>query len=77
MADYAKELFDVPEGANADDVAYKVVRKITARIQEQLFAMTINASDWETMYAAETLRAVLYDDQSKIHLRNWTVLTQK
>ncbi|KAF8915691.1 hypothetical protein CPB85DRAFT_1292856, partial [Mucidula mucida] len=74
MSDYIEELFDVPPGANPDDVAYRVVQKVTSRIEQQLFAMTINATDWETLYAAETLRAMVAPD---LALKDWVSVSQK
>ncbi|KAF9025241.1 hypothetical protein BDZ89DRAFT_1016948 [Hymenopellis radicata] len=74
MSDYVEELFDVPPGANPDDVAYRVVQKVTQRIEQQLFAMTINASDWETLYAAETLRAIV---APQLVLKDWVSVSQQ
>ncbi|KAF9025252.1 hypothetical protein BDZ89DRAFT_1068464 [Hymenopellis radicata] len=74
MSDYVEELFDVPPGGNPDDVAYRVVQKVTQRIEQQLFAMTINASDWETLYAAETLRAIV---APQLVLKDWVSVSQQ
>ncbi len=77
MSDYVDDLFHNPMGASADDVAYGVVREITQRMEQQLFSMTINASDWETFYAAETLRAIVYGREHKLSLKDWVPVTQR
>ncbi|KAF9025222.1 hypothetical protein BDZ89DRAFT_953942 [Hymenopellis radicata] len=75
MSEYVDELFHNPMGASVDDLAYGVVREITQRIEQQLFAMTINASDWETLYAAEPLRAIVYGRERKLSLKDWALIT--
>ncbi|KAF9025271.1 hypothetical protein BDZ89DRAFT_953991, partial [Hymenopellis radicata] len=75
MSEYVDELFHSPMGASVD--AYGVVREITQRIEQKLFAMTINASDWETLYAAETLRAIVYGRERKLSLKDWVSVTQR
>ncbi|KAG7440745.1 uncharacterized protein BT62DRAFT_1012338 [Guyanagaster necrorhizus] len=76
MADYSHELFDIPPGADPKDVGYAVVHKISSRIEKELFDITINASDWETLFAAQTARAILWGDDENVDLKNWTVVSQ-
>ncbi|KAK0199762.1 hypothetical protein DFS33DRAFT_1233865, partial [Desarmillaria ectypa] len=76
MEDYTQELFGIPPGADPDDVGYTVVQQISSRIEKELFDITINANDWETLFAAQTARAVLWGDDKNVDLKNWRVVSQ-
>ncbi|KAK0475829.1 acyltransferase [Armillaria novae-zelandiae] len=76
MADYSQELFGIPPGADPNDVGYAVVHKISNRIEKELFDMTINANDWETLFAAQTARAILWGDDKNVDLKYWRVVSQ-
>ncbi|SJL09105.1 uncharacterized protein ARMOST_12481 [Armillaria ostoyae] len=76
MADYTKELFGIPPGADPNDVGYAVVHEISSRIEKELFDMTINANDWETLFAAQTARAILWRDDKNVDLKHWRVVSQ-
>ncbi|KAK0440329.1 hypothetical protein EV421DRAFT_1962302 [Armillaria borealis] len=76
MADYTQELFSIPPGADPNGVGYAVVHKISSRIEKELFDMTINANDWETLFAAQTARAILWGDDKNVDLKNWRVVSQ-
>ncbi|KAK0216874.1 hypothetical protein IW262DRAFT_1507360, partial [Armillaria fumosa] len=76
MADYSQELFGIPPGADPNDVGYAVVHKISNRIEKELFNMTINANDWETLFAAQTARAILWGDDKNLDLKYWRAVSQ-
>ncbi|KAK0443087.1 glycerol-3-phosphate O-acyltransferase [Desarmillaria tabescens] len=76
MADYTQELFDISPGADPNDAGYAVVHNISNRIEKELFDMTINANDWETLFAAQTARAVLWGDDKNVDLKNWRAVSQ-
>lgn len=77
LAEYTDELFTIPPDTNPDTIAYGVVQKISQRIEQELMSMTINASDWEILYAAETLRAVIYNDERNIPMKDWVSISQR
>ncbi|KAK0186468.1 acyltransferase [Armillaria mellea] len=76
MADYTQELFGTTPGADPNDVGYAAVHKISSRIEKELFDMTINANDWETLFAAQTARAILWGDDKNVDLKYWRVVSQ-
>ncbi|KAK0495757.1 hypothetical protein EDD18DRAFT_1354256 [Armillaria luteobubalina] len=76
MADYSQELFGISPGADPNDVGYAVAHKISSRIEKELFDMTVNANDWETLFAAQTARAILWGDDKNVDLKHWGVVSQ-
>ncbi|KAI5123067.1 hypothetical protein M0805_000501 [Coniferiporia weirii] len=47
------------------------VRLLTAEIERELLRLTINAKDWETMYAAQTARSILWTDERNIPIEKF------
>ncbi|KAJ7494712.1 hypothetical protein B0H11DRAFT_2003083 [Mycena galericulata] len=73
MASYvSSSLFDAldPDGERA------VVKAVMKDVEAQLFRMTINAPDWETMYAAQMSRNILWVDERNVKLKDWVVVGQ-
>ncbi|KAF9267667.1 hypothetical protein L218DRAFT_1073776 [Marasmius fiardii PR-910] len=52
------------------------VKNIMGKVEERLFAMTVNANNWETLYAAQTARDILFRDPKTIPLQHWTKISQ-
>ncbi|KAJ7274413.1 hypothetical protein B0H12DRAFT_1088579 [Mycena haematopus] len=65
-------LFDIPN-AEAERAVVKAVMK---DVEAQLLKMTINAPDWETLYAARMARDILWGDERNVKLKDWVVVEQ-
>ncbi|KAF8206458.1 hypothetical protein K438DRAFT_1714843 [Mycena galopus ATCC 62051] len=65
-------LFDTPD-AEAERAVVKAVMK---DVEAQLLNMTINAPDWETLYAARMARDILWGDERNVKLKDWVVVEQ-
>ncbi|BGP27530.1 hypothetical protein JCM10295v2_006502 [Rhodotorula toruloides] len=52
------------------------VKKLTARIHEELVKVTVNASDWESRHAATMARKILWPDDKKLPLRHMREIDQ-
>ncbi|KAK7033112.1 glycoside hydrolase family 5 protein [Favolaschia claudopus] len=62
---------------NADAEAERAVVKIIMKeVETQLVNMTINAPDWETLYAARMARDILWTDERNVKLKDWVVVNQ-
>ncbi|KAG5219396.1 acyltransferase [Salix suchowensis] len=61
VTSYCAELF---EGAFEDtqEITRKVVKNIMAEVESQLTALTINAPDWDTLYASRIAKDMLWVD---------------
>ncbi|KAJ7066940.1 glycerol-3-phosphate-1-acyltransferase [Mycena amicta] len=53
-----------------------VVKAVMKDVDEQLHKMTINAPDWDTMYAARMTRNILWADDNNVKLKDWVVVGQ-
>ncbi|KIK64283.1 hypothetical protein GYMLUDRAFT_39847 [Collybiopsis luxurians FD-317 M1] len=53
-----------------------VTKAVAARIEQALFGLTINAPDWETLYAAQVARDVIFEDE-EIPLQKWIPVSQR
>lgn len=74
MDDYTKELFD--ESLDPEEAAKSVVKKLNAEIERRLFGLTVNAPDWETLYAARTAMKILWADEAKVQMETWVKVLQ-
>ncbi|KAF9447368.1 hypothetical protein P691DRAFT_776198 [Macrolepiota fuliginosa MF-IS2] len=72
--DYTEELFD--EEVDPEEAAKVVARKLNAEIERGLVGLTVNAPDWETLYAARTAMKILWADQENVHLETWVDVSQ-
>ncbi|KAJ6531772.1 hypothetical protein B0H19DRAFT_455598 [Mycena capillaripes] len=73
MASYASSsLFDTvdPEAERA------VVKAVMKDVEAQLYKLTINAPDWETLYAAQMTRDILWGNERNVKLKDWVVVGQ-
>ncbi|KAJ4475579.1 hypothetical protein J3R30DRAFT_569368 [Lentinula aciculospora] len=52
-----------------------VTKAIAIRIEKSLFRLTINAPDWETLYAAGVARDIMFEDE-EISLSEWVPVSQ-
>ncbi|KAJ7227169.1 hypothetical protein GGX14DRAFT_418425 [Mycena pura] len=73
MASYIPSSLFETEDADAETAMVKAVMK---DVEAQLFNMTINAPDWETMYAAQMTRDILWTDERNVKLKDWVVVGQ-
>ncbi|KAJ6494808.1 hypothetical protein C8R47DRAFT_974336 [Mycena vitilis] len=73
MASYvSSSMFDSrdPEAERA------VVKTAMKDVEAQLLKMTINAPDWDTMYAAQMTRDILWEEERNVKLKDWVVVSQ-
>ncbi|KAG6918108.1 hypothetical protein DXG01_016562 [Tephrocybe rancida] len=71
---YMHDMFK--EGADVEASARMAVKQIMAKIEQQMGAMSVNAPDWDTLYAAQMARDIIYDDPENIPLKNWVSVSQ-
>ncbi|KAG6884756.1 hypothetical protein C0993_008495, partial [Termitomyces sp. T159_Od127] len=72
---YMQEIFRTG-GADVEAVTKTAVRQVTAEIERQMRAMSINAPDWDTLYAAQMARDIIYEDPANIPLKDWLSVSQ-
>ncbi|KAF9241788.1 hypothetical protein BU15DRAFT_73132 [Melanogaster broomeanus] len=71
MEEYKEQFFSDVEGA-----ARSAVKRLTRTIERQLVETTINAPDWETLYAARMARDLLWEDERSISLNEFVTISQ-
>ncbi|KAF7312287.1 Glycoside hydrolase family 5 protein [Mycena indigotica] len=67
-----------PSLFESDDLGAEreVVKDVMREVEEQLRGLTINAADWETLYAARMTRNILWTDDSNIKMKDWLAVSQ-
>ncbi|KAK2463296.1 hypothetical protein APHAL10511_004951 [Amanita phalloides] len=68
---YAEEFFSTTDGARRS-----AVKRLTRTIEAALVEMTINAPDWDTLYAARMARDLLWEGENKIDLDDFVCVSQ-
>ncbi len=58
------------------DAAKLAVKRLTKRIESSLITLTINAPDWETLYAGRMARDLLWEDSKKLNLDDFVPVSQ-
>ncbi|GJJ06197.1 hypothetical protein Clacol_000386 [Clathrus columnatus] len=71
LDEYAEEFMSDEPGKNKS-----AVKKLTARIEEELERITINAPDWETLYCARIARDMLWQGDKSISLDDYVLVSQ-
>ncbi|KAK7677512.1 hypothetical protein QCA50_019518 [Cerrena zonata] len=71
MDEYREKFFSSDEGAPR-----AAVKRLTAQIEKQLTEVTINAPDWDTLYAARMARDLLWPGEEKINLDDFVIVSQ-
>ncbi|KAF8893430.1 hypothetical protein BD779DRAFT_1609793 [Infundibulicybe gibba] len=71
MDAYKKQFFS---GVDGDPRAS--VKRLTRAIENELIEMTINAPDWDTLYAARMARDILWEADKSIKLDEFTTISQ-
>ncbi|KAJ7475828.1 glycerol-3-phosphate-1-acyltransferase [Mycena latifolia] len=73
MASYvSSSMFEFAD-ADAERLAVKAVMR---DVETQLTKLTINGPDWETIYAAQMTRDILWKDERNVKLKDWVVVGQ-
>ncbi|KAI0743633.1 glycerol-3-phosphate-acyltransferase [Daedaleopsis nitida] len=71
MQDYMNQFMSGEEGAPR-----AAVKRLTAAIEKELTQTTINAPDWDTLYAARMARDLLWPDERSINLDEFVTISQ-
>ncbi|EMD33764.1 hypothetical protein CERSUDRAFT_87104 [Gelatoporia subvermispora B] len=69
--DYKEQFLSAEEGASR-----AAVKRLTADIEQQLVEMTVNAPDWDTLYAARMARDLLWEDERRMNLDDFVTISQ-
>ncbi|KAJ7773248.1 glycerol-3-phosphate-1-acyltransferase [Mycena metata] len=73
MASYTpSSLFESPD----PEAERAVVKAVMKDVEVQILERTINAPDWETLYAAQMTRSILWGDERNVKLKDWLVVSQ-
>ncbi|TDL21704.1 acyltransferase [Rickenella mellea] len=59
-----------------DGEARKAVKRLTTRIEREMIRSTINAPDWNTLYAARMARDLLWENEYSIPLDDFVAVNQ-
>ncbi|EIW71954.1 hypothetical protein TREMEDRAFT_36357 [Tremella mesenterica DSM 1558] len=70
-AAYEEEFLSPEEG-----IAKNVVKRLTRTIEIELRKMTVNAPDWETAFAAQMARELLWEDEDALALTDFVDVSQ-
>ncbi|KAF9059844.1 hypothetical protein BDP27DRAFT_1340522 [Rhodocollybia butyracea] len=54
---------------------HSATKDLASRLERALFGLTINAPDWETLYAAGVARDIIFENK-ELALRNWVPVSQ-
>lgn len=68
---YKQQFFSDVEGAQR-----AAVKRLTRAIESELLGATINAPDWDTLYAARMARDLLWEGNRSINLDEFVVISQ-
>ncbi|KZT63684.1 hypothetical protein DAEQUDRAFT_815496 [Daedalea quercina L-15889] len=71
MDPYLDQFLSSEEGAPRT-----AVKRLTAALEQQLVETTINAPDWDTLYAARMARDLLWEDEKAISLDEFVPVSQ-
>ncbi|KAF8066653.1 glycerol-3-phosphate-1-acyltransferase [Lyophyllum atratum] len=74
VASYMEDILGDDIGSDAATRA--AIKEIMAEIEKQMRAMSINAPDWDTLYAAQMARDILWKDPANIPLKDWVSISQ-
>ncbi|TFK67208.1 hypothetical protein BDN72DRAFT_843378 [Pluteus cervinus] len=73
IADYTTGIKDAEDKGAASRNAVKDIMK---EVEGQVLEYTVNAPDWDTLYAALTARDLLWTDEHNIPLQEWVSVSQ-
>ncbi|KAJ3570953.1 hypothetical protein NP233_g4059 [Leucocoprinus birnbaumii] len=71
MDPYKEQFFSSEEGAPR-----AAVKRLTQAIEQELIEASINAPDWDTLYAARMARDILWEGEKGIELEDFVVISQ-
>ncbi|KAI0644683.1 glycerol-3-phosphate-acyltransferase [Trametes meyenii] len=71
MDEYLQQFMSRSEGAPR-----AAVKRLTAAIERELTEATINAPDWDTLYAARMARDLLWQEERSINLDDFVTISQ-
>ncbi|KAF6761167.1 hypothetical protein DFP72DRAFT_880302 [Ephemerocybe angulata] len=71
MEEYEEQFFSSEEGASR-----AAVKRLSRTIETELVEATINAPDWDTLYAARMARDLLWEGDKSINLDDFVVVSQ-
>ncbi|OBZ70864.1 Glycerol-3-phosphate O-acyltransferase 2 [Grifola frondosa] len=71
LDEYLGQFLSQEEGAPRS-----AVKRLTASIEAELLKATVNAPDWDTLYAARMARDLLWDDEKSINLDEFVIISQ-
>ena len=67
---------DASQGEQEVQAHKAAVKALTAEVKQTMENLTINASDFDTLHAAEMARQLLWGDDDSIPLAQWREVTQ-
>ncbi|KZW01901.1 acyltransferase [Exidia glandulosa HHB12029] len=62
--------------SDGEGAAKHAVKQLTQQIEERLVEMSINAPDWETLFAARTARDLLWGSERNVKLPDFVAVSQ-
>ncbi|KDQ07170.1 hypothetical protein BOTBODRAFT_120414 [Botryobasidium botryosum FD-172 SS1] len=71
MAQYQDEFL-----ANTEGSARTAVKRLTLSVEQQMTQLTVNAPDWETVYAAKMARELLWPGENSVPLHQFVTISQ-
>ncbi|KAI0630146.1 hypothetical protein C8Q77DRAFT_1136614 [Trametes polyzona] len=71
MDEFTEQFMSEKEGAPR-----AAVKRLTAAIERELTQLTINAPDWDTLYAARMARDLLWPEERSINLDDFVAISQ-
>ncbi|KAF8643454.1 hypothetical protein AX16_009010 [Volvariella volvacea WC 439] len=81
VRDYVGELWRAlqqEEGSDdgRDAAAHGAVHEMMKVLERRIKGLTINATDWDTLHAAQTARDILWPDEKRLKLKDWVRVSQ-
>jgi len=63
--------------SHADNDPRAAVKRLTRSIEQHMVELTVNAPDWDTSFAAQTARHILWGDEQGIPIQDYVSISQR
>ncbi|KAI0371934.1 glycerol-3-phosphate-1-acyltransferase [Pilatotrama ljubarskyi] len=76
VEDYAQERLCKDPALSPEVNSRSMIKALSAEIEKRMIDLTINAPDWDTLYAVEAARDILWDDKERIPASHFVWISQ-
>ncbi|KAI0360695.1 glycerol-3-phosphate-1-acyltransferase [Trametes cingulata] len=73
---FAQEQISKDEASAHEINSRPLIKALSAEVEKRMLDLTINAPDWDTLYAVEAARDILWDDKERIPASHFVWISQ-